>query len=216
MCSYFLSSRWLTRPAESIVWRFVVLRRGTIFCGCADFATNRLGTCKHIEFMLAALEKEHGGATAFKVGYAPSFSEIYVYYGQQRSLRIRVGADCPAPLRKYFESVTEPVTGELPVSAIAAIDPMIKAAQHAAHELRCYDDALAMVATYRNDNSRRNALAAAYSKADQSSALKTLLKTSCIPINWRARGFWPTWGARCWGMTWDWAKRCRHWPPPRC
>lgn len=109
---------------------------GDNFCGCADFATNRLGTCKHVEFMLATLAAKRGGKAALATGFAPSFSEIYVQYGQQRSLRVRVGADCPASLRRYFESLIEPVTGELPMSAIGAVDPMMKAAQHVAHWLR--------------------------------------------------------------------------------
>ena len=34
---------------------------GENFCTCPDFATNTLGTCKHIEFTLAALERKRGG-----------------------------------------------------------------------------------------------------------------------------------------------------------
>ena len=75
---------------------------GDNFCACADFATNRLGTCKHVEFMLATLAKKRGEAAAFRAGFAPSFIEIFVHYGQRRSLRIRIGADCPAALRKHF------------------------------------------------------------------------------------------------------------------
>ena len=76
----------------------------------------------------------------------------------------------------------EPVSGELPVSA------MVKAAQRVEHELRCYDDALALIASYRDDNSRRHALAAAYPKADQSPALRTLLKTKLYP--YQLEGAW--------------------------
>ena len=36
---------------------------GSSTCTCADHATNQLGTCKHIEFMLGQLLKR-GGATA--------------------------------------------------------------------------------------------------------------------------------------------------------
>jgi hypothetical protein len=161
---------------------------GDNFCSCADFATNRLGTCKHVEFLLAALEKKRGGKAALASGFAPSFSEIYVHYGQRRSLRIRVGRDCPETLRKYFASVFEPVTGELPVAAIGVIEPMMKAAQHAEHELRCYDDALLMIATYRDHSHRRDALASAYPKGHHSAALKTLLKTKLYP--YQLAGAW--------------------------
>jgi hypothetical protein len=33
------------------------LKPGDNFCSCPDYATNELGTCKHIEFTLAQLEK---------------------------------------------------------------------------------------------------------------------------------------------------------------
>ena len=161
---------------------------GDNFCSCADFATNRLGTCKHVEFMLAVLDKKRGGTAAFKTGFAPTYSEIYVHYGQRRSLRIRVGAECPPSLRQDFESAIEPITGELPMSAVGAIDAMIKAAEQAEHELRCYDDALALIADHRDDRTRRGALAAAYPKADQSPALKALLKTKLYP--YQLAGAW--------------------------
>ena len=45
--------------------RYRVAIRGTgvgeNFCSCFDFATNDLGTCKHIEFTLARLEARRGG-----------------------------------------------------------------------------------------------------------------------------------------------------------
>ena len=41
------------------------LSTGDNFCACPDFATNDLGTCKHIEFVLARLEKKRGAKAAF-------------------------------------------------------------------------------------------------------------------------------------------------------
>src|SRR5579863_6825778 len=35
-------------------------RPGENHCTCADFATNALGTCKHVEFVLARLEGQRG------------------------------------------------------------------------------------------------------------------------------------------------------------
>ena len=72
------------------------------FCGCADFATNRLGTCQHVDLMLATLAKGRGGTVAFQAGFALRFSEAYVHYLQRRSLGIRIGVDCHVALRKYF------------------------------------------------------------------------------------------------------------------
>ena len=41
---------------------------GANFCSCGDFATNHLGTCKHIEFTLGKLEAKRGGKSALEEG----------------------------------------------------------------------------------------------------------------------------------------------------
>jgi hypothetical protein len=53
----------VTNPKSGGAYR-VALRGaqpGDNFCACPDFATNDLGTCKHIEFVLARLERRPGG-----------------------------------------------------------------------------------------------------------------------------------------------------------
>ncbi len=45
---------------------------GDNYCSCADFATNALGTCKHIEFTLAALQNKRGAKAAFERGWRPA------------------------------------------------------------------------------------------------------------------------------------------------
>jgi hypothetical protein len=53
----------VTNPASRQTYR-VAIRGGHLgdnFCSCPDFATNQLGTCKHVEFTLARLEREPGG-----------------------------------------------------------------------------------------------------------------------------------------------------------
>jgi len=44
---------------------------GENLCTCADFATNDLGTCKHIEFTLAKLDARRGGKAALARGFTP-------------------------------------------------------------------------------------------------------------------------------------------------
>lgn len=48
--------------------RYRVAIRGALpgesFCSCPDFSTNDLGTCKHVEFMLAKLQRKRGGRAA--------------------------------------------------------------------------------------------------------------------------------------------------------
>src|SRR5262249_26368456 len=68
---------------------------GDNHCSCPDFATNPLGTCKHIEFTLAALERKRGGESRLRAGFQPSYSEVSLQYGARREVRFRPGTSCP-------------------------------------------------------------------------------------------------------------------------
>ena len=56
---------------------------GENFCSCPDFATNTLGTCKHVEFTLARLGR-NAARRALAAGFQPEYSEVYVRYGAKR------------------------------------------------------------------------------------------------------------------------------------
>jgi hypothetical protein len=88
----------VVNPASGGRYRVAIRGAGLAenYCSCPDFATNELGTCKHIEFALAKLEKRRGGKKALARGYQPPFSELYLRYGAMRSVHFRPGADCPA------------------------------------------------------------------------------------------------------------------------
>jgi hypothetical protein len=43
---------------------------GDNFCSCPDFATNTLGTCKHIEFTLAKVRRGKNATTALCNGFS--------------------------------------------------------------------------------------------------------------------------------------------------
>ena len=55
-----LSDFQVTNPATGNTYRVTVRGTGPAdnSCTCPDFATNTLGTCKHIEFTLARLMRE--------------------------------------------------------------------------------------------------------------------------------------------------------------
>src|SRR5947209_1223991 len=50
-------------------------------CSCPDFATNTLGTCKHIEFTLARIERRRALRARLKAGHQPPQGEVYLQYG---------------------------------------------------------------------------------------------------------------------------------------
>jgi superfamily II DNA or RNA helicase len=154
---------------------------GVNFCSCPDFATNDLGTCKHIEFILGRLEAKRGGKAALKQGFHPPYSEIYLHYAGARCVRFRLGTECPKALAERAASLFSGVAGTLPPERFDELATFLKEAERAGHELRCYDDALAFVAEVRDGEERRRILDAAYPQGAQSPELAGLLKVELYP-----------------------------------
>lgn len=169
----------VSNPASRGCYRVAIrgIHPGDNFCACADFATNDLGTCKHIEFVLAKLAARRGGKRALERGFQPPYTEIYLHYAGTRSLRLRPGAECPAALLKRAAAIFDAGDGWRARTAHAdRLDEFLRAAQKSGHELRCYDDALAFVAAARDAQARHRVLDAAYPQGAGSEALAGLLK----------------------------------------
>src|SRR5262249_2813137 len=148
---------------------------GANFCSCGDFATNHLGTCKHIEFTLGKLEAKRGGKSALEEGYQPPFSEVLVRYGSRRDVQFRPGSECPPELeriaRRFFDS-----DGILKGDAFARFDEFLAQAGQLDHELRCREEVLRFVAEVRDAERRAEILAEAFPRGPRSAELKKLLK----------------------------------------
>lgn len=166
----------ITNPQSRRTYRVAIRGNGLgdNFCTCPDFVTNTLGTCKHIEFTLARLRHIKGGARALKAGHHPPYSEIYLQYGAQRIVRIRIGTDCPPDLRtligEYFKD------GALRPDAFAKFNEFLSATARFEHELRCHDDVLSFIAEVRDRDRRTQLIDAAFPRGIHSPALDTLLK----------------------------------------
>lgn len=157
-------------------------KAGENYCGCPDYATNDLGTCKHIEFTLARLQAKRGVKTALKRGYRPPFSELYLDYSGKRRVRLRLGTECPEALAaKARRLFTDEQGTTLPDHAELALDGFLKAAAQAGHAVRCYDDALTFLAELRDAAIRRDLIDKLYPEGAQSPALKTLLRVPLYP-----------------------------------
>jgi superfamily II DNA or RNA helicase len=151
---------------------------GDNFCACPDFATNDLGVCKHIAFTLARLEKRRGAKAALRAGFRPAYSELYLDYAGLRTVRLRIGSECPPQLRSRARALFDPNERHaLRGSNDGQFDAFIAAAAHAGHELRCYDDALAHIAEQRDAQTRARVLDEAYPEGAASPVLQGLLKT---------------------------------------
>ncbi|HEX2481218.1 MAG TPA: SNF2-related protein, partial [Methylomirabilota bacterium] len=148
---------------------------GRNFCACPDFATNALGTCKHIEFTLARLERRPGAPSSLARGWTPPFSEVYLRYGARREVRFRPGTRAPAALRRlaarYFDG-----TGALRPKAFGRFDAFVARAARLDPDLRCYEDALGFVAQMRDAERRARLLDEQFPDGPRSAALTQLLR----------------------------------------
>src|SRR5260221_10440793 len=98
----FFSEFRVSNPVSKSSYRVAIrgLGPGGNFCSCPDYATSELGTCKHLEFTLAQLEKKRGAKAAFARGYQPAFSELYLRNDGKRRVHFRAGIDCPPAVRQ--------------------------------------------------------------------------------------------------------------------
>jgi len=180
----------VTNPKSGNTYRVVIRggSPGSNFCSCPDFATNTLGTCKHVEFTLARLERRRDARAALVRGWAPPYSEIYVRYGARREVRFRPRADAPATLLRlagrYFDS-----DGVLRPKAAAHFEDLITETARIDPGCRCYDDTLALVAQMRDEEHRATRLAAAFPRGNRSTAFKALLRIELYDYQRRAALF---------------------------
>jgi superfamily II DNA or RNA helicase len=174
----FFSEFQVTNPQSSGSYRVAIrgTRQGENFCACPDFATNDLGTCKHIEFVLGKLEKKRGGKKALARGFNPPYSEIHLLYGGERQVQFRAGEDCPPALAKRAAALFGgPPAGVLLADRFSQLEAFLAEARKSGHDLRCYDDALDFIAQARDAEERRRIIDAAYPQGADSPALKTLM-----------------------------------------
>ena len=149
---------------------------GENFCACPDFATNDLGTCKHVEFVLSRLSARRGGKAALERGFRPPFSEIHLRHGALRRLCFRAGSDCPPTLAARGAALFDDGA-----DALAGLEAFLRAARKAGHEVRFYEDARAFLAQRRDAVRRCEALAEAFPKGAGSATLRKLLKVPLYP-----------------------------------
>lgn len=143
-------------------------------CTCPDFATNTLGTCKHIEFTLATLERKRGALARLRAGFQQEYSEVYLHYGARREVRFRPGTSCPVELARlasrYFDD-----EGVMRPDAFGHFDTFLPEALQIDNDLRFADDVLAFVAELRDAERRRQLVAEAFPRGIRSAAFKDLI-----------------------------------------
>jgi hypothetical protein len=155
---------------------------GSNRCDCGDYTTNELGTCKHIEFLLAHLSKKRGAKAVLRRGFAPAHSELWLHYGAQRRICLRPGTSMPAGLRALAASLFEVAAGwSLPESRLAHLEDFIAAADRAQHAVQVAEEVSRFVRAMRAGDQRREQLAALYPLGAADPALRRLVSVPLFP-----------------------------------
>ncbi len=173
----FFSEFDVTNPQSQRTYRVRIRGRdpGDNFCSCPDFVTNTLGTCKHIEFTLATLERKRGGLATLRQRHQPVYSEVYLQYGARREVRFRPGTACPPEFARlaadYFDD-----EGILRDDAFARFEHFLSEFERFDHEVRCQDDVLSFIAEVRDAEKRQRTVEEAFPRGIRSPAFKDLLR----------------------------------------
>lgn len=150
------------------------------FCGCVDFKTNGLGTCKHIEavfyYVNAKLNKSH----LLDKPFTPSYSSVYLDYRDDRKIKIRVGSENKPEFQalavKYFDN-----TLTLQEDKYAVFDKLIAEASSISESFRCYPDAMFFVLEKRESLQRHAMVHEKYIKHIDNAAFDTLIHAKLFP-----------------------------------
>ena len=164
-------------PQSASTYRVAIrgTRPGENYCSCADFATNALGTCKHVEFVLGRLERQRGAEAALRRGFQPPHSEVVLEYGAQREVRFRPGSTCPPALTALAATHFDRNRALRP-GAFTKFESFLSDAAALQHDLRCYDDVLSFVAEVRDRERRAQRIAGAFPRGVRDHAFDTLVK----------------------------------------
>jgi len=180
----FFSEFRVSNPQSKASYRVAIrgLHAGDNYCSCPDHATNELGTCKHIEFVLARLEKKRGAKTAFAQGWRPAYSEIYLRNDGARAVHFRAGSDCPPGVMRAAARLFDSSRGGvLPEERFGGLERFVARAAKSGHELRAYDDALDFIAGRRDAARRSEAIDALFPRGASDRKLAQLLKAPLYP-----------------------------------
>ncbi len=172
----------VTNPETGGEYRVAIRgqRIGDNYCSCPDFAINTLGTCKHIEFTLAKLQRKRGSKKAFTDGFQSAYSDVYLRYGAKREVIFSPGVKCPKPLLElashYFDKY-----GILKPQAYSQFDTFMKKAGTFEHDLYCYEDTIEFIAQVRDHAYLKKRIEKAFPDGANSDAFRKLLKVRLYP-----------------------------------
>lgn len=149
---------------------------GSNRCTCGDYLTNELGTCKHIEFVLATLERRRGAKQRLRRGATFESSELWLSGGAGRSVRLRPGTAMPKPLLAEARRLFDAADGWcLPDTRFGRLPAFMARAAKAHHALVVDDAVRRLLGELADDTARRERLDTLYPSGADDAALRNLL-----------------------------------------
>jgi superfamily II DNA or RNA helicase len=167
----------VTNPKSGNCYRITIrgTQPGDNTCTCPDFTTNTLGTCKHLEFALAKLERHRTARTELKAGNKPSAGEVFLRYGSQREVCYIPPAGAPSSLKKLAAKFFDP-NGKLKSDLTDGFEAFVNEAAEHDPDLRVNDDVRSFLAEIRDSLDRSQRVSEAFPKGVRSAMFKDLLK----------------------------------------
>jgi superfamily II DNA or RNA helicase len=169
----------VTNPATERTYRVAIRGSGLgeNYCSCPDYAVNTLGTCKHIEYVLERLGRRRGAKAALALGFQPEYSQVYLQYGARREVVFRPGTQCPPALADFAKRFFD-ANGRLEPDAFFQFHHFLKRISAEEHEVRCYPDALELIARVRDRKLLAEKIDERFPAGVRSAGLRTLIRTS--------------------------------------
>ena len=154
-------------------------------CTCGDFATNLLGTCKHIEFILGKLESKPRLRNRLSQGDPSPGSELVLVNGSRRFVRMRLGSETPMAFTRLVDRWFDGDRALRP-EGFATFDEFLTLARKIDHDLSCDDDVLQFIAQTRDTETVTRRVTESFPRGPKSPGLKNLVK---VPLyDYQAEG----------------------------
>ena len=147
------------------------------FCSCLDFKTNHLGTCKHIEAVVLGIQSKPRLASLLKKGYTPPYTSVYLQYGRERRVKLRIGTDSAVKFKNIaWEYFDKEMT--LTSFGFANFEQFRMHADAIDPDFRCYEDALTFILETRDMQHRLQWIDDRYPTGEE---LEGILTTKLFP-----------------------------------
>ncbi len=148
------------------------------FCSCPDFKINGLGTCKHLEYVVAELKQDPKNNRYFEESYEPGYSSLSIHYGKERRIRLRITrhASFGGLATGVFDA-----NGFLLKGKTGQLESFIRSAKAVDPSFRVYPDVVDFIEEYKKAEKRKALVRDLFRDGIDSPVFNKLIKTTLYP-----------------------------------